>query len=622
MSGFAKDDIWNMEFGANIPGGVNTTFVTPHPRKMPGLDTGEEEKRKEPQTPALLSPKTPDMTPRSPARRARTQAKRYPDTPSIPEERALVPIGEAQYEVELRKAYKEAGNAKSAQKLLEVMEKIKNIHTRRVHAFTSKGAKVGGPQTPGLGPAPYQPSQSFTTHERQQKLEQQRRDEAHIQELNLVQEMLRSGMIRHTEAGFQLDMSKNPTTAQQAAYRFAESLEAPDAPLRIKQYAEPVETETFLGDAAEKLEERAEQAERDESQETEFDDTGMSRAEQAKQTETYDDTGMSREEQAAEQFGTPDIHRGPTLQKSLFPSSPSLSMSGFRSPMATKAGEAQYDEEERQRHSREATEGGGEESRTAAQNMADFAGGGGQNMGADDPTHRPAGGQTQPESQPDQGGRAGDEPARDEPTEEDEARQHQREQHRREEEYGLGRRRGAHRRGRGGRRERGRERGREREDAPQFLRQMERVQQQPIVQRIVAPAQPAIVTIGGGGGGGVVRREVLDKGINIKVSQKQVMNEKTKRRSAKGDLKKARKVYNTLKRATVKAIRKGRADHYRKENENLKKLPAKQRKVARAKLRAKLKARVTSLIRKLPASTRMKLSDLQRVTSLARKLRW
>jgi hypothetical protein len=115
------------------------------------------------------------------------------------------------------------------------------------------------------------------------------------------------------------------------------------------------------------------------------------------------------------------------------------------------------------------------------------------------------------------------------------------------------------------------------------------------------------------------REETKDKGINIKITQKQVVNEK---RPKKTELKKARKTYNSLKRLAIKAIKKGRADHYKRENEKIKNLPAKQRKSTRDTLRKKLKARENDLIRKLPSSTKMKLSDLYKVTRLAKKLKW
>jgi hypothetical protein len=126
----------------------------------------------------------------------------------------------------------------------------------------------------------------------------------------------------------------------------------------------------------------------------------------------------------------------------------------------------------------------------------------------------------------------------------------------------------------------------------------------------------------GGRGGGGPSDDKQDKSINIKITTKSqaIINEKTKRK--RGDLKKARKSYNTLKKATIKAIRKGKSEHYKRESDKIKALPIKQRKAARDKLRKTLKAREQKLIGQLPSSTKMKLHDLNKVTQLATKLRW
>jgi hypothetical protein len=139
------------------------------------------------------------------------------------------------------------------------------------------------------------------------------------------------------------------------------------------------------------------------------------------------------------------------------------------------------------------------------------------------------------------------------------------------------------------------------------------------------PSAPQIIPVVQGGPGRVgpgrvgVPSEKDKGGISIKISTKAVINEKTRRRAG---LQKAKKLYNTLKRKTIKAIKRGRSSHYKSENEKIKKLPVKQRKAARAILRKKLKNRESKLVEQLPSSSRMKAGDLVRVTKLARKLRW
>jgi hypothetical protein len=63
-------------------------------------------------------------------------------------------------------------------------------------------------------------------------------------------------------------------------------------------------------------------------------------------------------------------------------------------------------------------------------------------------------------------------------------------------------------------------------------------------------------------------------------------------------------------------------EHYKVENEKIKKLPVKKRKNARESLRKKLKGREEKLVSRLPTSVKMTLRDLIRETRLARSLRW
>jgi hypothetical protein len=133
---------------------------------------------------------------------------------------------------------------------------------------------------------------------------------------------------------------------------------------------------------------------------------------------------------------------------------------------------------------------------------------------------------------------------------------------------------------------------------------------------IHVPSAPRIVPVVQGRPATVERSDGGKGGISIRITNKAVINEK------KRGLRKAKKTYNTLKRQTIKAIKKGRAEHYKRENEKIKKLPAKRRKAARTTLRRKLKERESQLVQQLPSSTRMKAGDLVRVTRVARKLRW
>ena len=80
--------------------------------------------------------------------------------------------------------------------------------------------------------------------------------------------------------------------------------------------------------------------------------------------------------------------------------------------------------------------------------------------------------------------------------------------------------------------------------------------------------------------------------------------------------------YTSLKSATRKRIKSGKNAHYASENVKIKKLPAKQRKGARAKLKAELSKREKTLMKSLPPAAQMKIADLRRLITKARLLKW
>ena len=126
--------------------------------------------------------------------------------------------------------------------------------------------------------------------------------------------------------------------------------------------------------------------------------------------------------------------------------------------------------------------------------------------------------------------------------------------------------------------------------------------------------QPAIIPV-------VPRMVPADKtkpGIQIKVTSKSqaIINEKKKPKKAK------RKAYIKLRKATIKAIRQGKAAHYKAESAKLKSLPMKERKAAREKLRKTLREREVKLVGQLPSSSKMAIKDLDRLMKIAQKLRW
>ena len=136
---------------------------------------------------------------------------------------------------------------------------------------------------------------------------------------------------------------------------------------------------------------------------------------------------------------------------------------------------------------------------------------------------------------------------------------------------------------------------------------------------IIHTQQPAIIPVVTQGLGGVGSKEAKP-GISIKISNKAqaIINEKKKGRKVTT----ARKQYSKLRRETIKAIRKGRVEHYRAESKKLGKLPVKERKAARLKLKKTLRDREVKLVGQLPGASKMSIKDLDRISIVARKLRW
>ena len=114
--------------------------------------------------------------------------------------------------------------------------------------------------------------------------------------------------------------------------------------------------------------------------------------------------------------------------------------------------------------------------------------------------------------------------------------------------------------------------------------------------------------------------------IYIKNIAKAVANERKvrfkKTTAPKVKKQQLRKRYTTLKTETRKRIKAGKKAHYTRENDRIKKLPVKQRKAARAKLKAELSKREKTLLKSLPAASKMKVADLRKLISRTKQLKW
>jgi hypothetical protein len=83
-----------------------------------------------------------------------------------------------------------------------------------------------------------------------------------------------------------------------------------------------------------------------------------------------------------------------------------------------------------------------------------------------------------------------------------------------------------------------------------------------------------------------------------------------------------RKEYNTAKAAAKRLIAAQKKAFYQSENEKINKMPAKQRKVVRQKLRQQMKAKHTGLLKKLPAAGKLKFGEIVKLISRAKSLKW
>jgi hypothetical protein len=114
--------------------------------------------------------------------------------------------------------------------------------------------------------------------------------------------------------------------------------------------------------------------------------------------------------------------------------------------------------------------------------------------------------------------------------------------------------------------------------------------------------------------------------IYIKNVAKAIANErkvrKTKVSKSKVSKRALKKQYTTLKAETRKRIKQGKKAHYARENESIKKLPVKERKAARAKLKAELSKREKVLMKSLPSAAKMKVADLRRLIVKTKSLKW
>ena len=102
-------------------------------------------------------------------------------------------------------------------------------------------------------------------------------------------------------------------------------------------------------------------------------------------------------------------------------------------------------------------------------------------------------------------------------------------------------------------------------------------------------------------------------------NEKKVRSKKTSSKVKKRDLKKQ---YSRIKSDARKRIKSGKKAHYVRENKKIEKMPVKQRKAVRTKLKAELDTREKTLMKSLPSAAKIKIVDLRKVISKAKQLKW
>ena len=154
------------------------------------------------------------------------------------------------------------------------------------------------------------------------------------------------------------------------------------------------------------------------------------------------------------------------------------------------------------------------------------------------------------------------------------------------------------------------------------------VQQPIIVQPAVQPRQPMQGIINYPApvaSPSIIEKKDATPKIYIKNIAKAIANERKvrfKKTSSKVKKRDLKKQYSRIKSDARKRIKSGKKAHYVRENKKIEKMPVKQRKAARTKLKAELDTREKTLMKSLPSAAKIKFVDLRKVISKAKQLKW
>ena len=119
---------------------------------------------------------------------------------------------------------------------------------------------------------------------------------------------------------------------------------------------------------------------------------------------------------------------------------------------------------------------------------------------------------------------------------------------------------------------------------------------------------------------GVVTGKVGRPSIIQKVTVQQ--ETKIKKKTRVSPVASKRKEYTKIKRELLAAFRKAKKASYDRAKAEFKKVPAKERKEARQKLKKELDDKLKQLKKQLPSAARLKRSDIDKLISIAKQLKW
>jgi hypothetical protein len=122
------------------------------------------------------------------------------------------------------------------------------------------------------------------------------------------------------------------------------------------------------------------------------------------------------------------------------------------------------------------------------------------------------------------------------------------------------------------------------------------------------------------GAGGVQSGRTREKGGTKIIQKVKVVQHTTS--SKKTGAATTKKLYSKLRKQLIALFKKSRRDAYNTRNATIKKRPAKIRSTERKTVKEQLKAKLDKLLRLLPSAAKLKKSEVQKMYSRAKTLKW